>query len=61
MDRNLRLARERSEARAGFVEVSMPVSGEGPHALQVQLVNDPCRTATVPLVGSRASEREPAR
>src|SRR5262249_53983484 len=33
------------------------LSGEGPHAVNVQLESDPSRTATLPLAGSRAAER----
>jgi hypothetical protein len=57
-DQGSRAGRERVEARAGFAEVTLPLTGEGPHALNVQLASDSSRTATVPLVGSRAFERE---
>jgi hypothetical protein len=56
-ERGARLSRKRAEAKAGVVEASFELTGEGPHAINVQLVADPARTATVPIVGSRAAER----
>ncbi len=43
----------------GLVEVEFALGGAGPHAVNVQLEANPGRTATVPLVGSRAAERAP--
>ncbi|MCU0655650.1 MAG: hypothetical protein MUF64_10285 [Polyangiaceae bacterium] len=60
-DRGARVGREKVEARAGFAELIVALPGEGPHTLNLQLVNDPSRTASVPLHGSRASEREATR
>jgi hypothetical protein len=56
-DRGARLDSVTAEARAGVVEASFTIFGEGPHAINAQLVSDPGRTATVPIVGSRAAER----
>ena len=56
-DRGARLASVTVDAAAGVVEASFTIFGEGPHAIHVQLVSDAARTATVPLVGSRAAER----
>ena len=56
-DRGKRLARESAEARGGRVSASFTLSGDGPHAINVQLAADAARTATVPIVGSRAAER----
>jgi hypothetical protein len=56
-DRGARLASVIAEARAGVVTSSFTLTGAGPHAINVQLVSDPARTATVPIVGSRAAER----
>jgi len=56
-DRGARLESVTVSAHAGRVEASFTIFGEGPHAINVQLVSDPARTATVPLVGSRAAER----
>jgi hypothetical protein len=56
-DRGTRIAAVTAEARGGLSEASFTLSGEGPHAINVQLVSDPSRTATVPIVGSRAAER----
>ncbi len=53
-----RLATNRADAVDGIVETNFNLTGEGPHAINVQLVNDPSRTATVPIVGSRAAERK---
>ncbi|MCC6552656.1 MAG: hypothetical protein IT372_06480 [Polyangiaceae bacterium] len=57
MDRDRRLAQVRAEARAGVAEAAFKLSGEGPHSVNAQLVADPSRTATIPIVGSRAAER----
>jgi hypothetical protein len=46
-------------AKAGAVEVSFPLEGDGPHSLQIQWLEEPSRTATIPLVGSRKAERLP--
>ncbi len=56
-DRGARLASVIAEAGAGVVTASFTLTGAGPHAINVQLVSDPGRTATVPIVGSRAAER----
>jgi hypothetical protein len=56
-DRGARKARVTAEARGGVVEAAFTLTGEGPHSINVQLVADPSRTATVPIVGSRAAER----
>lgn len=56
-DRGRRLATVTAEARGGAVEATFRLTGEGPHAIQAQLVADPARTATVPIVGSRLAER----
>lgn len=56
-DRGARLTSLTTEARDGVVAASFDLTGEGPHAINVQLVSDPARTATVPIVGSRAAER----
>jgi hypothetical protein len=52
-----RLQQARAVAVGGLVEGAFTLSGEGPHAINVQLEADPSRTATVPLPGSRAAER----
>lgn len=56
-ERGRRLGEARSIARAGLVEATLPLTGEGPHSVNLQVVSDPARTATVPIVGSRAAER----
>ena len=56
-DRGARLSSLTIDARDGVVAASFDLTGEGPHAINVQLVSDPARTATVPIVGSRAAER----
>jgi hypothetical protein len=56
-DRGARLATVIAESRAGLVAASFQLTGEGPHAINVQVVSDPARTATVPIVGSRKAER----
>lgn len=57
MDRGSRVAEASAEAKGGVVKSSFPLSGEGPHSINVQLKADPSRTATVPIVGSRKEER----
>lgn len=56
-DRGNRLARQTAEARGGVASASFTLSGEGPHAINVQIESDASRTASVPIVGSRAAER----
>ncbi|MFT3765546.1 MAG: hypothetical protein QM820_08535 [Minicystis sp.] len=56
-DRGTRLDRIRAEARDGLLTAAFTLRGEGPHAINVQLAADAGRTATVPIVGSRAAER----
>jgi hypothetical protein len=56
-DRGHRVGEARALAVGGVVRGAVQLTGEGPHALNVQLESDPSRTATVPLVGSRAAER----
>ncbi|MFY0570516.1 hypothetical protein ACN28E_42735 [Archangium lansingense] len=57
MDRGMRREEKIGVARDGFTEVSFELTGRGPHAINVQLLSDPSRTATVPIVGSREEER----
>ncbi|MBI4851082.1 MAG: hypothetical protein HY819_04555 [Acidobacteria bacterium] len=57
-DRGRRVAINKAEALEGNLETSFTLSGEGPHSINVQLVSDPSRTATIPIVGSRATERK---
>jgi hypothetical protein len=52
-----RIAETRAVADDGLVETAFTLEGEGPHAVNVQFEADPSRTASVPLVGSRAAER----
>ena len=57
-DQGRRLAINKAEAVEGILETMFTLTGEGPHSINVQLVNDPSRTATVPIIGSRAAERK---
>lgn len=57
LDRGTRVAETRTDARQGVVECTFALTGEGPHCVNVQMTGDPARTATVPLIGSRQSER----
>ncbi|MEO8700507.1 MAG: hypothetical protein ABI867_10710, partial [Kofleriaceae bacterium] len=52
-----RVDRIEAIAKAGKLEVAFVLRGEGPHTITFQLASDPGRTATIPLVGSRAAER----
>lgn len=41
----------------GRLQGCLPLKGEGPYSLNLQLVSEPSKTATVALSGTRASER----
>ncbi len=56
-DGGARLASLVVEARDGVAAASFDLTGAGPHVIHVRLVSDPARTASVPIVGSRAAER----
>ena len=43
--------------RDGILRGCLPLKGEGPYSLNLQLVSEPSKTATVALSGTRASER----
>ncbi|MBI4751693.1 MAG: hypothetical protein HY774_24690 [Acidobacteria bacterium] len=58
MEQNRRLAKITARAEQGKVKGSFALTGNGPHTINVQLVADPGKTATLPIVGSRASERQ---
>jgi len=45
------------DAVDGAVSTSVKLTGVGPHVLSIQLVSDPAKTATVPLRGTRETER----
>lgn len=53
-----RVARDRVTASDGKARAAFKLTGEGPHVVNVQLVADPGRTASIPIVGSRAADRE---
>lgn len=57
LDRTTSISSFTAEARDGIAEASFKLTGEGPHQVAIQLANDPSKTATVPLRGSRESER----
>lgn len=57
MVRGFRLSEQVVVARQGHVEASFELVGRGPHFINAQLVLDPSRTATLPIVGSREEER----
>lgn len=57
VERERRRAVDTAEARAGFAHARFELDGKGPFAINVQLEADPSRTATLPLVGTRAEER----
>lgn len=44
--------------RHGICNASFELSGEGPYRINLQLASDPSSTATIPILGSRASERD---
>jgi hypothetical protein len=57
-DRGARVAQTAASAQDGTVRSSFALTGEGPHAINLQLASDARKTATVPLVGSRAEDRQ---
>ncbi len=56
-DADRRVARETARCEGGTTSATFELRGEGPFTVNVQLVAQPERTATVPLVGTRAEER----
>ena len=52
------IARERVTPSGGKARTAFKLTGEGPHVVNVQLVTDPGRTASIPIVGSRAADRD---
>jgi hypothetical protein len=58
-DGNARIAQLQCEASKGLCAGVFDLQGDGPHTIQVQLVEEPEKTASVPIVGSRRSERIP--
>jgi len=58
LDDGDRVARDRVTASDGKARATFELTGEGPHVVNVQLVADPGRTASIPIVGSRAADRE---
>ncbi len=58
VDRGEPVATAVVEARQGAAYGSFALEGEGPHAIYVQMIDAPSRTATVPLYGSRREERK---
>ncbi len=56
-DNGQRVATVTADAKDGLVTATLRLTGKGPHAIQAQMVADPGRTATVPIVGSRIEER----
>ncbi len=57
IDGQRRIASETVEALNGTARTSFLLQGSGPHSLSLQLLADPAKTASVPILGSRASER----
>lgn len=56
-ERGARREQRTATATGGLVEAEFRLDGAGPFAVNVQLEADPSRTATVPLSGTRATER----
>jgi len=57
LDRGQRLARWEATARDGRLNTKCRLRGAGPHSINLQLLADPGRTASLPIVGSRVAER----
>ncbi len=57
LDRGTRQQSITTTAQEGRCTFSFHLTGEGPHSLSLQLVSDASRTATVPITGSRETER----
>lgn len=56
--RGRRVSRLKVMCEGGRLKAEFPLEGDGPFALNVQLEAEPGKTGTVPLPGSRKSERE---
>ncbi|MBX9669342.1 MAG: hypothetical protein K2X93_17080 [Candidatus Obscuribacterales bacterium] len=56
-DRNQVLSSQKCLVSEGGTAARFQLQGEGPHTLAVQVISDPAKTATVPLRGSRKTER----
>lgn len=48
----------KEEAKDGLLDITVKLEGEGPHTIVVQLESDSQKTASVPLTGTRKSERQ---
>ena len=57
LDKHFRLTTLKGEAKDGLLEVEFHISGAGPHSLQLQLADEPGKTASLPIRGSREEER----
>jgi hypothetical protein len=56
-DNGRRIDRARVQAVDGVASGSFDLKGDGPHVIVVAVAADPSKTATVPIIGSRAAER----
>ncbi|HEY3998875.1 MAG TPA: hypothetical protein VGO93_08435 [Candidatus Xenobia bacterium] len=57
MEAGRRLHQVTVSCSEGLLRTRLPLTGAGPHSINLQLISDAARTATVPIVGSRAAER----
>ncbi len=57
MDDDRRTAALKATCKDGQMNLTVDLKGSGPHSLQLQVVADPMKTASVPLRGTRKEER----
>ncbi|MEM6364017.1 MAG: hypothetical protein AAF745_06310, partial [Planctomycetota bacterium] len=57
-DKQSRLDSRRVSVKQGLAIVGLEIDGEGPHHLEITMVNDASATATIPLPGSERQQRE---
>ncbi len=57
MGEDERIGRFDVKAKDGVASAKLKLTGDGPHSINVQLAADPGKTATVPIIGSRAADR----
>lgn len=55
-----RVAQFECRAEDGRCSGGLQLTGDGPHSIGVQVVSEPEKTATIPIIGSRRSERVPS-
>ena len=58
IDGTRRIYSTTAQAAQGYLNTELQLEGAGPHQIQLQVESDATKTASVPIVGSRESERK---